>query len=319
MSSDPIIISDPAESRDNEVRPFAIEGMDVKGRAVRLGTVAEQVIRAHDYPPSVARILGEFLALTALLGSLLKFNGILTLQTKSSGPIPMLVCDYEADGDGGGTLRGYVDVDAEKIRQYGKNASFSGLIGSKADGFLALTIDQGADMERYQGIVDLKGDSLADVARNYFESSEQTPTEIKLISDQDPVTGHWRAGGIMVQHLARGEEGQERILERLTPEDWNRASLLMHSVKEAELLNPALDLDQLLFRLFNEDGVRVFAAAHLTRGCRCNPEKLLGVLQSFCAEDIEHMTVDGQITMDCRFCNKGWSFKPDEVTASPAP
>ena len=313
MVSDPIIIADPAGSRDNEVRPFAIEGMDVKGRAVRLGTVADQIIRSHDYPPSVARIMGQFLALTALLGSVLKFKGILTLQTKSAGPVPMLVCDYEADGEGGGALRGYGDVDAVKIRQYGKGASFKGLIGDKRDSYLALTIDQGQDMQRYQGIVDLAGDSLADVARNYFQNSEQTPTEIQLYADQDPVTGHWRAGGIMVQFLAHGEEGQQRIMARDEHEHWNRAGVLMHSVKESELLDPILDLDQLLYRLFNEDGVRVFAAAQLTKGCRCSDEKLMGVLSGFAKDDLDHMAEDGTITMDCKFCNKAFKFDRDRV------
>jgi len=312
MSETPIVIKDPAGSRDNEVRPFAIEGMDVRGRAVRLGTVVDQVLSAHDYPEPVAKILGEMLTLTALLGSMLKFDGIVTMQTKSSGPLPMMVADYELSGDGIGRLRGYADIDREKLDQYGASPSFHGLIGSK-NGYLALTIDQGDDMERYQGIVELKGETLSEVARNYFVNSEQTPTEIRLRADKDPVTGHWRAGGIMVQHLARGEEGRERILDRETEEQWTRAGVLMHSVKTEELLDPQLDLDQLLFRLFNEDGVRVFEAAHMEKGCRCDRARILAVISQFSDDDVDHMTVDGRINVNCQFCNKTYAFTPDEA------
>ncbi len=313
----PIVIPDPEGSRDNEVRPFAIEGMDVRGRAVRLGTVADQILSAHNYPDPVARILGEMLTLAGLLGSMLKFKGIVTLQAKSGGAIPMVVVDYEVREDGIGRLRGYAQIDEAKLATYGKNPSFNGLIGTK-NGYLALTIDQGEDMDRYQGIVDLKGENLAEVARNYFMNSEQTPTELRLTCERDAVTGNWRAGGIMVQHLARGEVGQERILDRETKEQWERASILMNSVKAEELLDPALDLDQLLFRLYHEDGVRVFEAAHLMKGCRCDRERLLAVLGQFSDDDIDHMLEDGKIGVNCQFCNKTFDFTPEEARGGQA-
>jgi molecular chaperone Hsp33 len=312
MTDTPIIINDPLGSRDNEVRPFQIEGMDVRGRAVRLGTVVDQILSAHNYPDPVARILGEFLTLTALLGSIMKYNGIVTLQAKTGGPVPMVVADYEIKDGGVGHLRGYAQIDEIKYATYGKNPSFHGLIGSKS-GYLALTIDQGADMERYQGIVEINGESLSDVARSYFMNSEQTPTEMSMICDRDAVTGNWRAGGLMVQHLSRGEEGQERLLDRETEEQWNRASVLMHSVKSEELLDAQLDLDQILYRLFNEDGVRVFDALHLDASCRCSREKLLGVLSQFGDSDINEMCVDGSITVDCQFCSRAYSFDPSEL------
>ncbi len=312
MTDTPIIINDPSGSRDNEVRPFQIEGMDVRGRAVRLGTVVDQILSAHNYPDPVARILGEFLTLTALLGSIMKYNGIVTLQAKTGGPVPMVVADYEIKDGGVGHLRGYAQIDEAKYATYGKNPSFHGLIGSKS-GYLALTIDQGADMERYQGIVEINGESLSDVARSYFMNSEQTPTEMSMICDRDAVTGNWRAGGLMVQHLSRGEEGQERLLDRETEEQWNRASVLMHSVKSEELLDAKLDLDQILYRLFNEDGVRVFDALHLDASCRCSREKLLGVLSQFGESDINEMCVDGSITVDCQFCSRAYNFDPSEL------
>lgn len=309
---EPIVVDDPDHSRDNEVRPFQIEGMDVRGRAVRLGTVVDQILSAHDYPEPVARILGETLTLTALLGSIMKFDGIVTVQTKSSGAIPMMVADYQRDEDAIGKVRGYAEIDAEKLATYGKNPSFNGLIGSKK-GYLALTIDQGEDMDRYQGIVDLTGASIAEVARNYFQNSEQTPTELRLFCEKDSVTGHWRAGGIMVQHLARGEEGQQRILDRETREQWDRAGILMHSVKQSELLDPLMDLDQLLYRLYNEDGVRVFESARLQHKCRCSRERLETVLTQFDDAELAEMVVDGVIDVNCQFCNTTYEFTPEEV------
>ena len=314
MSETPIVIPEPPFSRDNEVRPFQIEGMHVRGRAVRMGTVVEQVLSAHDYPDPVAHILGEMLTLVSLLGSMAKYEGIITLQTKSDGPVPMMVADYMADGDGLGKVRGYADIDEQKLSSYGKNPSFHGLIGSKK-GYLALTIDQGQEMERYQGIVDLNGETLADVARNYFMNSEQTPTEINLQCERDKVTGFWRTGGIMVQHLSRGEEGQKRLLDRETEEQWNRASILMNSVKREELTDPQLDLDALLFRLFHEDGVRVFDAKRVEHGCRCSRAKLEQVLVTLPEDDIDHATVDGKISVNCQFCNTTYDFLPDDVRA----
>lgn len=313
----PIVVADPDGSRDNEVRPFQIEGMDVRGRAIRLGTVVDQILKAHNYPDPVARVLGEVLTLTGLLGSIMKFDGIVTIQTKSSGPVPMIVADYERRDDGVGRLRGYADIDDVKLSTYGKNPSFEGMIGSKS-GYLALTIDQGADMDRYQGIVELKGASVAEVARNYFMNSEQTPTEIRLMCDRDAVSGNWRAGGIMVQHLARGEEGQERILTRETEEQWNRAGVLMHSVKEEELLDPQLDLDQVLYRLYNEDGVRAFAADRLVHACRCSREKLEAALIQFDDEELKDMVRDGKIDVNCQFCNTTYFFTLEEVASSKA-
>ena len=168
-------------------------------------------------------------------------------------------------------------------------------------------------MERYQGIVDLGGDSIAEVARNYFVNSEQTPTELCIECARNDVTDNWRAGGIMVQHLARGEEGRERILDRETADHWNRASVLLHSVKSAELLDPQLDLDQLLYRLYNEDGVRVFEPARLLHECRCSRTRLQAVLTQFDDDELAEMLVDGKIEVHCQFCNKTYLFTPEEV------
>lgn len=312
-SGQPIVVADPDTSRDNEVRPFRIEAeddaLDMRGRAVRLGTVAEQVLAAHDYPEPVARILGELLVMAALLGSMLKAPGVVTVQTKSEGPVPMMVADFERLRAGNGALRGYADIDSTKYAQYGKTPSFKGLIGCKR-GYLALTIDPGGSGERYQGIVDLSGDSLAEVAEQYFRNSEQTPTALCLMAARNPVTGHWRAGGTMLQHLSRGEEGRQRILSPAGEDAWERAQLLLATLKGEEMLDPQLTLDALLYRLYHEEGVRVFDALRLEKGCRCDRARLQSMLANFSADDRTHMTVDGKISVNCQFCNKSFDFDP---------
>ena len=318
--SAPIIVKDPSNSRDNEIRPFSVEGMNVRGRAVRFGTVVDQILEVQKLPEPVARILGELVTIAAMLGSMLKHPGIVTVQTKARGPVPMMVADYEQLADGTTRLRAHAQVDDETLKQYGKNPSFHGLIGSKTGGYLALTIDQGEHAERYQGIVELTGDSLSDVAIRYFENSEQLPTRMRLACERDSVTGNWRAGGIMVQHMSRMEEGGQRLSREDIKEEerWQHAAIMMESVKDDEMLNPALDLDQLLFRLYHEDGVRVYEATHPVFGCRCSREKIEAVISGFSADDVEHMTVDGSITVSCHFCGTDHVFNPAAWPKRPA-
>ena len=311
MNEVPIIIADVPGSRDNEVRPFQIEGMDVRGRAVRLGTVVDQILSAHDYPEVINVLLGDLLSLTALLGSMLKYDGIVTVQLKGSGAIKMLVADLEVSEGEPGKLRAYAQIDYDILKQYGKNPSFKALMKK---GYMALTIDQGEDMDRYQGVVELDSASLKDTAVLYFKQSEQTPTEIRLTTCRDQVTGNWRSGGIMVQHLSRGEEGQERLLEDDQADAWNRATVLMNSVKDEELSDPTLDLDQVLFRLYHEDGVRVFEPSHLEHGCRCSRERIFFVLKSLSEDDINHAFEDDKtINVNCEFCNKDYAFSEEEI------
>lgn len=299
----PIVVADAPGTADNQAQPFSLEGQDVRGRAVRLGTVIDQVLGAHDYPGPVAELLGEVLVLTALLGSILKFEGSLTLQTKSSGPVGFMVADYQTPGE----VRGYAQFDRAQVDAMGDTPTPRELLG---DGYLAITLDQGADMERYQGIVDLEGESITECARRYFEASEQLPTTLALNAGRDTVTGNWRGGGIMIQHLPKGSEDEARAEREMQVmgEDWNRATILMESVKRDELLNPQLSLPELLFRLFHEDGVRVFEPVTLVRGCRCSEEKIRTVIESFPEEERAHMAVDGKITVTCEFCNKGHTF-----------
>lgn len=311
MSDAPIIISDMPDSRDNEVRPFQIEGMNVRGRAVRLGTVVDQILSAHEYPDSINVQLGNILSLTGLLGSMLKFDGIVTVQFKGEGAIKLLVADLEHSEGKPGKLRAYAQIDETILAQYGKKPSFGALMKK---GYLAITIDQGDDMERYQGIVEIEGTTLEDSAVAYFKQSEQTPTEIRLTTSRDPVSGHWRSGGIMVQHLARGEEGQERNLDDAQDDGWNRAAILMKTVKDDELTDPTIDLDALLLRLYHEDGVRVFEPSALVHGCRCSRERVITVLAGLSKDDIEHaFQEDKTISVNCEFCNKDYAFTQDDI------
>lgn len=301
---EPIILP-RVQDRDDRVLPFAIDQQDMRGRLTRLGPAVNKILDAHAYPPAVARVLGEVLALTALLGSMLKEDGRLTLQTKSDGAISLLVADYF---DGGG-LRGYAQFDAASVSLYGKAASLKALTGT---GYLAITMDQGSDGERYQGIVDLNGETLAECATNYFAQSEQTPTRLRIAIAQDD-TGWWRAGGLLLQHLSRGEDGGPRLLSPDQQEDWNRVSTLMMSVRDEELIAASLSSEDLLFRLFHEEGVRVFSAQTVSQRCRCDRERLRSVLSRFPAEDLRDMEKDGVVTATCEYCNIAYNFSMKEL------
>lgn len=306
MSDQPIVVADAPGTDDNMVQPFQIEAQDVRGRAIRLGTTVDQILTAHDYPEPISSLMGEIIALTGMLGSIMKFDGKLTLQAKADGAIRLMVADYETPGK----LRGYAQVDDEKLNALPENPSLTDIFGK---GYLALTMDQGADMERYQGIVDLSGDTLADCAQNYFRSSEQTPTRLYLEAGQDPVSKKWRAGGLMIQYLAHGEEGGPRLMAQEEKDQWEHLKMLSATIKRQELLDPQLGLKDLLYRLYHEDGVRVFDEIPMQRNCKCSEDYLRSVLKTFSVDQQDEMVVDGQITMNCAFCNKDFFFDPEAL------
>lgn len=310
-SDRPIVLGRSGD--DDIVRPFAIEGMDVRGRLVRLGPSVEAIVSGHASPPPLAGLVAEAAALAALLGSMIKFDGVLTIEArgKKGAALRFLVADYHTPGH----VRAYVEPDPDRIADIAGEARLDALFGDA--GYLVMTIDQGADMERYQGIVALEGASLADCALAWFKSSEQTPTALCLASGRDPLSGHWRAGGIMVQHLARGEDGGPRLLDRNEAEHWRRARILMESVKREELLDPALPADHLLYRLFHEDGVRVHEPTAIAHRCRCKRARLLSVLKGFGADDLRHMMREGAIEARCQFCGRLYRFTAEDVGLSP--
>ena len=296
-------------SLDNDVAVgVTIPARHARGRAARLGASLDAVLANHDYPPVIERLLAEALTLTALLGTLLKDRGgQMTLQAQATGGIvELLVCDYL-----GGSLRGYVRHDAERLAEAGPNPSLFALFGKA---YLAITFDQPATDERYQGIVPLEGDSLAQAAQAYFTQSEQIPSLVRLAVRKDEAGG-WHAGGLLFQHLPEGEEGRDRLHTRLDHPDWPHVAVLAGSVKPDELTDPGLALDALLWRLFHEEEqVRLLEPVALSRGCRCDPDYVRSVLARFPEEERAEMRgEDGLIRVDCAFCATSFPIHFDEA------
>lgn len=279
---------------------FQIEGQDIKGRIIRLGATVQDVMTRHSYPDAVNAELGQAMALTALLGSMMKFDGIITLQLKSDGRIKSLVSDFATDGSGAGVIRGYSAVNDAVPAD-------APLLG---DGHLVITMDQGQHMDRYQGIVPLRGHSLKQSAEDYFHNSEQLLTSV-MMSCGRGADGGWTAGAIMIQHLARSSSAEKNAprAEEDTKDQWNTAKILLSSVRAAELLDRELSLQELLRRLYHESGVRVFGATAVRGGCRCSDAKLRSVLAGFSTAELQDMARDGVITMTCEFCMTEHKFE----------
>ncbi|WP_439528261.1 Hsp33 family molecular chaperone [Pannonibacter sp.] len=310
------------------VRPFTVEGLDVRGRAVALGPMLNQILDRHDYPAPVARLLGEAIVLTALLGTALKFDGRFTLQTQSDGPVSMLVVDFS----GPDAIRAYARFDAEAFG-HGASAETADPATLLGRGHLAMTIDQGKHMQRYQGMVELDGISLEEVARRYFARSEQIPTEVRLAvgklftrrEGQAPGEA-WTAGGILVQFLPEAPERMKQAdlhggdmpegAEAHVVEDddaWMEAKSLVTTVRDDELTDPEITVERLLFRLFHERGVRMFDAQPIADRCRCTREKIEAILVNFSEEEKSEMVEDGKIVVTCEFCSTRYEFKAEAV------
>ncbi len=292
---------------DDLILPFQAEQADVFGRLVKLGPVVDTILSRHDYPEPVSKLLGEAVALTALLGAALKSDGKLIVQATTDGPVDLLVADYQVPGQ----LRGYARYSAEKLEALDPEASsLSDLLGQ---GHFAMTIDRGAETERYQGVVPLEGDSLTEVAATYFRQSEQLPTFIRLAVAKHYRGGggggawSWRAGGLLVQKLTR-EGGLGRSKPSMEEEDWTRASTLAETVEDHELLDPLLAPDRLLYSLFHEEQVRAFPATSLETYCSCSRERVEELLERFSKDDLEDMVVDGEVWVTCEFCNSRYRF-----------
>ena len=287
------------ETGYDRVLGLTLPGRDARGRAVRLGPTLDTILSAHAYPPAIRHLLAEALVITALIGSLLKDgDGQLTMQAQSSnGVVDLLVCDYR-----GGELRGYVRHDADRLTALGPNPSLFALFGAGA--YLAITFDLATTGQRYQGIVPLEGGTLAEACQAYFVQSEQVPTLIRIgvrFDGQGAV-----AGGLLVQHLADGEVGRERLHVRLDHPEWEHVAALAGSTRHDELVDPDLSLEALVWRLFHEESeVRVEPFGAVSRGCRCTIEHYISVLGKFPEEDRAEMRNEaGKIVVDCAFCSK---------------
>ncbi len=302
--------------RDDLVRPFQLESGPIRGRLVRLGATADDVLTRHGYPVAVATLLGEALALTAALSSALKFDGIFTLQAKGDGPCRMLVADLATPG----RMRGYAQFDPESSApddaiEDGR-ASVPRLLGA---GHLAFTVDQGIN-DRYQGIVSLEGRTLADCAHHYFQESEQIPAALHVAAGRAGPAGAWRAGALLLQRLPEGDpslmaRGAEFDRED-TDEAWHRAITFLATATRNELLDPGLDGDDLLFRLFHEEGVRVFDPNPVAFGCRCTPERAVAVLRQLDGEELAGLADDGKIEVRCEFCNTPYLYDLEDLRPS---
>jgi len=286
-------------SQIDQALAFTLPDRHARGRLVRLGPALDQILAAHGYPPAIERVLAEALVLTGLLGSTLKDEaGQLTIQAQTqNGVIDLLVCDYR-----GGEMRGYLRHDAKLAAAIGEHPILADLFGT---GYLAITFDQVATGERYQGIVPLEGASLAEAAQSYFAQSEQIPSLVRI--GFDPVSRV--AGGLMLQHLPEGEEGRERLHTRLDHPEWEHVAALGGTIQAGELTDPALPFENLLWRLFNEDVVHVQPTVALGRGCRCDPDHVRTVIDRFPTEDRAAMAdADGLVHVDCEFCARRFSI-----------
>jgi molecular chaperone Hsp33 len=308
VSQDPEINFSGMPNSDDFVLPFQIESLQIRGRLVRLSTVADTIVRQHAYPPPIARLVGESLAVTAALAQALKFDGIFTLQTKTDGAVSFLVSDMTSAGH----LRSYCSYDAEAMAALlAENSGELSLPRLMGQGYLALTVDQGEHTERYQGIVELTGRTLVDCVAHYFQQSEQLETAIKVATAQAPSLGgreHWRAGAIMLQRLPL-EGGSGIRLDREEQEDgWRRLMYLLGTCTDAELTDPYLTAQDLLYRLFNEDGVRVFPPLPMVHRCRCSRERIELVLSGLAFQELQEMQIDGRLEVRCQFCNNNEVF-----------
>jgi molecular chaperone Hsp33 len=298
---------------------------------VRLGPAVDAILAGHDYPQPVAKLLGEAIALGVLLGTTLKFEGRFILQTKTDGPVRMLVVDFTTPDK----VRGCARFDKREVAAaIAAGATHAGALLGR--GHLAMTIDQGADMNRYQGLVALDGGTLEDAAHEYFLRSEQIPTRVRLAVAEEfrAASGgpshRWRAGGILLQFVPRAPErarvpdldpgdAPEGIVPHVVPEDdaWVEGRSLIETVEDIELIDPALSSERLLYRLFHERGVRVFRSAELRAQCSCSRQSVEAMLRSFSQADRDDMVEDGVISVTCEFCSATYDFEPADVADPP--
>jgi molecular chaperone Hsp33 len=320
-----------AITADDTVMPFEVAKLDLRGRVVRLGPVVDEILARHAYPPPVAKLLGEAIVLTVMLGSAVKIDGRFILQTQGDGPVRMLVVDFIAPDK----VRACARFDKTRVTAAieSRDADGTALLGK---GHLAMTIDQGPDTSRYQGLVALDGKSLEDIAHEYFLRSEQIPTRVRLAVAEELRAGpggarhNWRAGGMMVQFLPKAPE---RARVDLHPGDapegaapqavrvddaWVEGQALISTVEDVELIDPSLSSERLVYRLFHEPGVRVFRASPLRAECSCSRANVEAMLKSFSQDDRDHMVENGKISVTCEFCSANYEFAPADVGVKPS-
>ncbi|HTC96749.1 MAG TPA: Hsp33 family molecular chaperone [Bradyrhizobium sp.] len=306
---------------DDAVIPFEVNALDLRGRLTRMGPALDEILTKHDYPPAVGKLLGEAIVLTTLLGSSLKFDGRFILQTQTDGPVSFLIVDFQAPD----RLRAYARYDVKRL----KPGLDSGALLGK--GHLAMTIDQGPDMSRYQGLVALDGGGLEEAAHEYFLRSEQIPTRVRIAVGEEFRGGEggkhrWRAGGLLMQFLPKaperarqadlhpGDAPEGTVPHTVAQDDaWVEGQSLIGTVEDLELIDPDLSGERLLYRLFHERGVRVFNQVALQARCSCSRDAVSSMLKSFEPKDRAEMVKDGKVVVTCEFCSSVYEFTPQEA------
>jgi len=328
----------PVDHADDTILPFEVAALDLRGRVVRLGPALDDILGNHGYPAPISKLLGEAIVLTVLLGSSLKFDGRFILQTKTDGPVRMIVVDYRSPGK----VRACAQFDPAVLGSLAASPPSSAGGGGRGGGIpagdllgrghLAMTIDQGADMSRYQGLVALTGGGLEQAAHEYFLRSEQIPTKVRLAVAEELRAGgdgphhRWRAGGMLLQFLPKKVErmrgpdldpgdAPQGTAAHVVPVDdaWIEGQGLIATVEDIELIDPDLSSERLLYRLFHEHGVRVFKPSGVEAKCSCSRDSVTNMLKSFSKEDRDHMIQDGVISVTCEFCSTKYVFAPGEV------
>ena len=289
------------DQTDDLVQSFQLETSHLRGRSVRLGSVLDLILHQHDYPEVIGTLLAEAIVIAVALASSLQYEGVFTLQAKGDSAIRLLVVDVKSDGG----VRAYAQFDKDKL---GAEPADTRLFGK---GYLAFTCSPLGKEDRYQGIVALEGGTLAEAVQHYFRQSEQLPTGIIAAAYRN-AQGGWRGGCLLLQRMPR--EGGVNV-EATTPEaeDWTRAMMLMGTCTPAELTDAVLSADDLLFRLFHEEGVRVYEPLHLRHQCRCSQDRVSSMLRSLPRSEIEELAVGGLVTVTCEFCNKSYVYDKPAV------
>ncbi len=312
---------------DDMLLPYQAESLDVRGRTVRLGPAVDAILKRHAYPNAVSRVVGEAIVITAMLGSVLKSAGRFQLQTKTNGAVSMIVVDFDAPD----RLRAMAQFNRERVAALSQpgSASSAALLGS---GHLAFTIEPGGAAARYQGIVALDGQGLEAASRQYFRQSEQIPTEIRIaVAEQiDNAGASWRAGGLLAQFLPKAPERMRRadldpgdapagMQREARPDDdaWAEAKALVSTIEDHELVDARLSSEDLLFRLFNQRGVTVYAGQQLIESCGCSRERIVSTLKSFQErERLDMIGPDGRIGVGCEFCSTHYVIEPGDIAAA---
>jgi molecular chaperone Hsp33 len=302
-------ITSIATDADNIIQNFQLDNSSLRGRMVRLGSELDDIITSHEYPDIINQLVSETLAVAVSLASMLKYDGIFTLQIQTAGPITMLVADKTSAGH----IRACAsfnqeDLDALLKERDGEDIGLDELLGK---GHMAFTVDQGPDTERYQGIVELKGKTLVESVQHYFNQSEQIGSGIKMACAK--IDGKWRASVIMLQHMPEDDVNHQAGSGNTIEDDWRRTMILLETCTEEELVSPELDAPALLFRLFHEEGLRIFEPKFVKKKCRCEKERLLGAVRMMPQDDIDHIFDEDSAKLKCEFCSKVYTITKDDL------